>query len=45
MGSGAGAGAPYRSREAFGARRNQDYTSIVEDDELLGDDLEEGEEV
>lgn len=42
---GAGAGAPYRSREAFGARRNQDYTSIVEDDELLGDDLEEGEEV
>jgi hypothetical protein len=39
-----GSGAPYRSREAFGARRNQDYTSIVEDDELLGDE-EEGEEV
>lgn len=41
---GSGSGAPYRSREAFGARRNQDYTSVVEDDELLGDE-EEGEEV
>lgn len=36
--------APYRSREAFGVRR-QDYSQVVEDDELLGDDLEDGEEV
>jgi hypothetical protein len=36
--------APYRSREAFGARR-QDYSQVVEDDELLGDDLEDGEDV
>ena len=35
--------APYRSREAFG--RRQDYSQVVEDDELLGDDLEDGEEV
>ena len=40
----AGAG-PYRSRDAF-ANRTQDYSQVVEDDELLGDGLEdEGEEV
>ena len=33
---------PYRSREAFG--RRQDYSQVVEDDELLGDDLEDGAE-
>ncbi|KAI1617541.1 hypothetical protein EDD36DRAFT_4086 [Exophiala viscosa] len=40
----AGYGAPYRSRDAF-ARRGQDYSQVVEDDELLGDDLGDEEEV
>ncbi|KAL2444568.1 Vacuolar protein sorting/targeting protein 10 [Exophiala dermatitidis] len=42
----AGYGAPYRSRDAF-ARRGQDYSQVVEDDELLGDglDVDEEEEV
>ena len=40
-----GGNAPYTSRDAFSARR-QDYTNVVEDeDELLGDDLEDGEDV
>lgn len=34
-----GYGAPYRSRDAF-ARRGQDYSQVVEDDELLGDGLD-----
>lgn len=40
------AGGPYRSRDAFAARR-QDYSRVVDDeDELLGDGLdEEGEDV
>ena len=39
-----GAAGPYRSRDAFASRR-QDYSQVVEDDELLGDGLdnEEGE--
>lgn len=37
-------GAPYRSRDAFATRR-QDYSQVVEDDELLGDGLEDEEEV
>ncbi|KIX01649.1 uncharacterized protein Z518_09375 [Rhinocladiella mackenziei CBS 650.93] len=47
VGRGTGAsgyGAPYRSRDAF-ARRGQDYSQVVEDDELLGDGLDEDEEV
>lgn len=40
----AGYGAPYRSRDAF-ARRGQDYSQVVEDDELLGDGLDDEEEV
>ena len=44
VGSGGGYGAPYRSRDAF-SRRGQDYTSVVEDDELLGDGLDDDEEV
>jgi hypothetical protein len=44
-GAGAGATGPYTSRGAFSAR-TQDYSGVVEDeDELLGDDLEDGEEV
>jgi len=44
-GSGAGGyGAPYRSRDAF-ASRTQDYSQVVEDDELLGDGLDDEEEV
>jgi hypothetical protein len=39
-----GYGAPYRSRDAF-ARRGQDYSQVVEDDELLGDGLDDEEEV
>ena len=40
----AGSG-PYRSRDAF-ANRTQDYSQVVEDDELLGDGLDdEAEEV
>ncbi|EXJ78203.1 hypothetical protein A1O3_09364 [Capronia epimyces CBS 606.96] len=39
-----GYGAPYRSRDAF-ARRGQDYSEVVEDDELLGDGLDDEEEV
>lgn len=36
---------PYTSRGAFSARR-QDYTHVVEDeDELLGDDLDDGDDV
>jgi hypothetical protein len=42
--AGAGYGAPYRSRDAF-ARRGQDYSQVVEDDELLGDGLDDEEEV
>jgi hypothetical protein len=43
-GSGGVATAPYTSRGAFSAR-TQDYSGIVEDeDELLGDDIEDGEE-
>ena len=42
---GSGGTAPYTSRGAFADRR-QDYANVVEDeDELLGDDLDEGEEV
>jgi hypothetical protein len=37
--------APYTSRGAFSARR-QDYSHVVADeDELLGDDVDEGEDV
>lgn len=37
--------APYTSRRAFSARR-QDYSHVVADeDELLGDDLDDGEDV
>ena len=44
-GSGAAATGPYTSRGAFSAR-TQDYSGVVEDeDELLGNDLEDGEEV
>jgi len=39
-----GLGAPYRSRDAF-ATRTQDYSQVVEDDELLGDGLDDEEEV
>jgi hypothetical protein len=42
---GASATGPYTSRGAFSAR-TQDYSGVVEDeDELLGDDLEDGEDV
>ena len=44
VGSGGAYGAPYRSRDAF-SRRGQDYSSVVEDDELLGDGFEDEEEV
>lgn len=41
----ASATGPYTSRGAFSAR-TQDYSGVVEDeDELLGDDLEDGEDV
>ncbi|KIW22974.1 uncharacterized protein PV07_11214 [Cladophialophora immunda] len=43
-GADAGYGAPYRSRDAF-SRRGQDYSQVVEDDELLGDGLDDEEEV
>lgn len=36
-----GQSAPYTSRGAFSARR-QDYSNVVDEDELLGDDLEDG---
>jgi hypothetical protein len=37
--------APYTSRRAFSARR-QDYSHVVADeDELLGDDVDDGEDV
>jgi len=39
-----GGNAPYTSRGAFSAR-TQDYSNVVDEDELLGDDLEDGEEV
>lgn len=43
--SGARPTGPYTSRGAFSAR-TQDYSGVVEDeDELLGDELEDGEEV
>lgn len=42
--SSGGYGAPYRSRDAF-SRRGQDYSQVVEDDELLGDGFEDEEEV
>ena len=35
---------PYRSRDAF-ARRGQDYSSVVEDDELLGEEGDGEDEV
>jgi photosystem II stability/assembly factor-like uncharacterized protein len=38
-------GGPYRSRDAFANRRNQDYSQVVEDDELLGDGLDDDEDV
>jgi hypothetical protein len=41
FGVGGGSG-PYRSRDAF-ANRRQDYSQVVEDDELLGEDDEEGD--
>jgi hypothetical protein len=44
VGRGPGLGAPYRSRDAF-SRRGQDYSQVVEDDELLGDGLDDDEEV
>jgi hypothetical protein len=44
VGRGAGLGTPYRSRDAFASRR-QDYSQVVEDDELLGDGLDDEEEV
>ena len=37
-----GSTGPYRSRDAF-ANRRQDYSQVVEDDELLGDGLDDEE--
>lgn len=39
---GLGGQGPYRSRDAFASRR-QDYSQVVEDDELLGDGLDDEE--
>ncbi|ETN44386.1 uncharacterized protein HMPREF1541_10566 [Cyphellophora europaea CBS 101466] len=39
---GLGGQGPYRSRDAF-ANRRQDYSQVVEDDELLGDGLDDEE--
>lgn len=44
FGVGSGGSGPYRSRDAF-ANRRQDYSQVVEDDEFLGDGLDDDEDV